>query len=72
MSAKNCRIVAVIAAAASGGAVTLPDYDTFPLIEEVVAPHHVVDPILGKGEHEIHDRERKQDVRVDEYSGHEQ
>ena len=55
-----------------GGAAALPDYHAFPLIEEVVAPHDVVDPVLGQREHEIHDREREQDVRVDEHLGHEQ
>jgi hypothetical protein len=55
-----------------GGAVVLPDYHALPLIEEVIAPHDVVDPVLGQRQHEIHDREREQDVRVNEYPGHEQ
>jgi hypothetical protein len=55
-----------------GGAAALPDYHALPLIEEVISPHDVVDPVLGQREHEIHDREREQDVRVDEYLGHEQ
>jgi hypothetical protein len=54
-----------------GGAAALPDYHAFPLIEEVVALHDVVDPVLGQREHEIHDREREPDVRVNEYLGHE-
>jgi hypothetical protein len=45
--------------------VALPDYDAFPLIEEVVTPHHVVDPILGEGEHEIHDRESSDHARAE-------
>jgi hypothetical protein len=56
----------------AGVSVVLPDYDALPLIEEGVAPHHVVDPILGKREDEIHDREREEHVSVDEHSGHEQ
>jgi hypothetical protein len=55
-----------------GGAAALPDYHAHPLVEEVIAPHNVVDPVLGQREHEIHDREREQDVRVNEYLGHEQ
>ena len=55
-----------------GGAAALPDYHALPLIEEVIAPHDVVDSVLGQREHEIHDREREQDVRVDEYLGHKQ
>ena len=55
-----------------GGAAVLLDYHALPLIEEVIAPHNVVDPVLGQREHEIHYRERKQDVRVNEYLGHEQ
>lgn len=39
---------------------------------QVVASHHDVNPVLGQCEYEIHDRERKQHVRVDEHSGHEQ
>jgi hypothetical protein len=31
--------------------MVLPDYNAFPLIEEVVTPHHIVYPILGKREH---------------------
>ena len=54
-----------------GGAAALPHYHALPLIEEVIAPRNVVDPVLGQREHEIHDRERKQDVRVNEYLGHE-
>jgi hypothetical protein len=29
-----------------------------------------VDPVLGQSEHEVHDGEGEQDVRIDEYSGH--
>jgi hypothetical protein len=47
-----------------GGAAALPDYHALPLIEEAVAPHDVVGPVLGQREHEIHDREREQDVRT--------
>jgi hypothetical protein len=61
-----------MAAAASGERRALPYYLVLPLIEEVIAPHDVVDPVLGQREHEIHDSERKQDVRVNEYLGHEQ
>ena len=38
----------------------LLDYDALPFIEEVVRPHHIVNPVLAEGEHEIHDREWEQ------------
>jgi len=48
---------------------TLND-DAPPLIEQRVCPYHLVDPIFSESKHEIHDREGKQDVGIDEYPAH--
>jgi hypothetical protein len=52
------------------GTVTFADDDALPFVQEAVAPEKVVYEVFGEGEHQVHQREGKQDVGVYEDARH--
>lgn len=46
---------------------TLADDDALPLVEQLVGPHPIEEPILREGEQHVHDREWEELIGVDEH-----
>ena len=54
----------------NGGPSVVSHDDPFPLGQQSVCPDDLVDAVLGQRQHQVHDRERKQHIGIDEDAVH--